>query len=183
VEATPIPAKNPGLKQTGQLGEVMVESSEIAYSYVRSMFRDDPKAKEFLSKNLIHLHVPAGATPKDGPSAGITMACAIYSLVTGQPPAEGVAMTGELTLSGIVMPIGGVKEKVIAARRAGVKTMILPEENRTDYEDLDDHIKRGITMHFVSTFDDVRRTCFPDGSKSTDRKSRRPSPGRTASPA
>ena len=119
VEAIPVPASKAGFKQTGQLGEVMVESSEIAYSYVRSIFRDDPKAKEFLSSNLIHLHVPAGATPKDGPSAGITMACAIYSLVTGQPPADGLAMTGELTLSGIVMPIGGVKEKVIAARRAG----------------------------------------------------------------
>jgi ATP-dependent Lon protease len=183
VEATPIPAPNPGFKQTGQLGGVMVESSEIAYSYVRSMFRDAPEAKEFLSSNLIHLHVPAGATPKDGPSAGITMACAIYSLVIGQPPADGVAMTGELTLSGIVMPIGGVKEKVIAARRAGVKTLILPEENRADYEDLDEHIKRGITMHFVRTFDDVRRICFPDGSEATDGKSRRPSPGRTASRA
>jgi ATP-dependent Lon protease len=183
VEATSIPTAKAGFKQTGQLGEVMVESSEIAYSYVRSMFRDDPKAREFLSSNLIHLHVPAGATPKDGPSAGITMACAIYSLVTGRPPGNDVAMTGELTLSGIVMPIGGVKEKVIAARRAGVKTLILPEENRADYEDLDEHIKRGITMHFVRTFEDVRRICFPEGSKSTDRKSRRPSPGHTASRA
>jgi ATP-dependent Lon protease len=181
VEAAPIPAPNPGFKQTGQLGEVMVESSEIAYSYVRSMFRDDPKAKEFLSRNLIHLHVPAGATPKDGPSAGITMACAIYSLVTGQPPENGVAMTGELTLSGIVMPIGGVKEKVIAARRAGVKTMILPEENRTDYEDLDEHISRGITLHFVRTFDDVRKICFPNAAQPRARRPRRASRGRTES--
>jgi ATP-dependent Lon protease len=111
------------------------------------------------------------------------MACAIYSLVTGQPPENGLAMTGELTLSGIVMPIGGVKEKMIAARRAGVKTMILPEENRADYEDLDEYITRGITMHFVKTFDDVRAICFPAGSEPTDRKRRRPSPGRTASHA
>ena len=173
----PIPASGPGFKQTGQLGEVMVESSEIAYSYVRSMFRDDPKATEFLSGNLIHLHVPAGATPKDGPSAGITMACALYSLVVGLPPARGVAMTGELTLSGLVMPIGGVKEKVIAARRAGVKTMILPEENRADYEDLDEHITRGIAAHFVATFDEVREACFRGGSRRADRPRGRSSGG------
>jgi ATP-dependent Lon protease len=161
VEAAPVPAPNPGFKQTGQLGAVMVESSEIAYSYVRSMFRDDPKAVAFFSDNLIHLHVPAGATPKDGPSAGITMASALYSLVTGQPPTRDLAMTGELTLSGLVMPIGGVKEKLIAARRAGVKTVILPEENRVDYEDLDQHITEGFTPHFVRTFDEVRSACFP----------------------
>jgi len=183
VEAIPVAASKAGLKQTGQLGEVMVESSEIAYSYVRSMFMNDPKAKEFLSSNLIHLHVPAGATPKDGPSAGITMACAIYSLVTGQPPQDGLAMTGELTLSGVVMPIGGIKEKLIAARRAGVKTMILPEQNRADYEDLDGHIKKGIEAHFVRTFDDVRRICFPDGSRRRDRRTRRASRGRTVSHA
>ena len=183
VEAIPIPASKAGFKQTGQLGAVMVESSEIAYSYVRSMFTDDPEAKEFISSNLIHLHVPAGATPKDGPSAGITMACAIYSLVTGQPPAANLAMTGELTLSGVVMPIGGVKEKVIAARRAGVKTMILPEENRVDYEDLDGYIKRGITAHFVRTFDDVRRICFPNGSQPPARQPRLASRGRTPSRA
>jgi ATP-dependent Lon protease len=160
IEAAPVPASRPGFKQTGQLGGVMVESSEIAYSYVRSMLRDDPEAVEFFSNNLIHLHVPAGATPKDGPSAGITMACALYSLVAGQPPASGLAMTGELTLSGLVMPIGGVKEKVIAARRVNVKTLILPEENRTDYEDLDEHIRRGITPHFAGSFDEVRRICF-----------------------
>jgi ATP-dependent Lon protease len=161
VEAAPVPAPNPGFKQTGQLGEVMVESSEIAYSYVQSMFSDDLKAVAFFSNNLIHLHVPAGATPKDGPSAGITMASALYSLVTGQPPARDLAMTGELTLSGLVMPIGGVKEKLIAARRAGVKAVILPEENRVDYEDLDQHITEGITPHFVRTFDEVRSACFP----------------------
>jgi ATP-dependent Lon protease len=170
VEAAPVPAQRPGFKQTGQLGEVMVESSEIAYSYVRSMLRDDPEAKEFFSSNLIHLHVPAGATPKDGPSAGITMACALYSLVSGRPPADHLAMTGELTLSGLVMPIGGVKEKLIAARRADVKTAILPEENRADYEDLDQHITRGITPHFVRSFDEVHRICFPDASQPAERR-------------
>ena len=92
-------------------------------------------------------------------------------------------MTGELTLSGLVMPIGGVKEKLIAARRAGVKTVILPEENRADYEDLDEHITRGITPHFVRTFDEVRKVCFPDGSRPPDRQPRRASRGRTTSRA
>ena len=115
IESIPVPAKGPGLKQTGQLGQVMVESSEIAFTYIRSLLRDDEQATEFFQNNLIHLHVPAGATPKDGPSAGITMASAIYSLVKDVAPIEGVAMTGELTLTGLVMPIGGVKEKLIAA--------------------------------------------------------------------
>ena len=148
------------------------ESSDSAYSLVRSLFRDDPEAKEFFSNHLIHLHVPAGATPKDGPSAGITMACALYSLVTGEPPAADLAMPGELTLSGLVMPIGGVKEKLIAARRAGVKTLILPEENRGDYEDLDEQIRKGITCHFVRSFDEVRKVCFPGGSRARSRTRR-----------
>jgi len=180
VEAGAVPAAGPGFKQTGQLGGVMVESSEIAYSYLRSMFRDDSEAKEFFSNHLIHLHVPAGATPKDGPSAGITMACAIYSLVTGDPPAADLAMTGELTLSGLVMPIGGVKEKVIASRRAGVKTLILPEENRADYQDLGEQIGKGITAHFVRSFDEARKICFPGSSRGTNRPRRRRSPGATA---
>jgi ATP-dependent Lon protease len=180
IEASPVPASSPGFKQTGQLGGVMVESSEIAYSYVRSMFRDDPEAKEFFSNHLIHLHVPAGATPKDGPSAGITMACALYSLVTGEPPAANLAMTGELTLSGLVMPIGGVKEKVIAARRANLKTLILPEENRADYEDLSEQITKGITPHFVGSFEEARKVCFPGRSRTKNRPRPRRSRGTTA---
>ena len=96
-----------------------------------------------------------GATPKDGPSAGITMACAIYSLVVNKPIKRSLAMTGELTLSGLIMPIGGVKEKLIAAKRAKVKTVIFPADNMPDFEELDEHIKRGITAHFVKTFDEV----------------------------
>jgi ATP-dependent Lon protease len=165
VEATVVPSGRSGFKQTGQLGDVMRESSEIAYSFVRSLFSEDGAAKELFANNIIHLHVPAGATPKDGPSAGITMACALYSLVTGSKPAKKLAMTGELTLSGLVMPIGGVKEKVIAARRSGVKTLILPHGNRADFEDLEDHIVKGLTVHFVERLDEVLGVCFPSDAR------------------
>jgi len=160
IESIPIASAQPGFKQTGQLGQVMIESSEIAYSYIRSMVRDDEKAVEFFRKNFIHLHVPAGATPKDGPSAGITMACSLYSLVMNKPIRPNMAMTGELTLSGLVMPIGGVKEKMIASKRAKVKEVILPKDNEEDFEMLPEHIKEGITPYFVSTFDEVRKICF-----------------------
>jgi ATP-dependent Lon protease len=160
IESIPIPTGQPGFKQTGQLGEVMVESSEIAYSYIRSLMRDNKEGNEFFKNNLIHLHVPAGATPKDGPSAGITMACALYSLVMNKPIRPNLAMTGELTLSGLVMPIGGVKEKMIASKRAKVQEVLLPKDNQEDFELLPDHIKEGITPHFVSTFEEVKRICF-----------------------
>jgi ATP-dependent Lon protease len=162
IEAAPVPAKGPGFKQTGQLGGVMVESSEIAYSYVRSLLSEDEKANQVFTNTMIHMHVPAGATPKDGPSAGITMACAIYSLVKQQLTVPCLAMTGELSLSGLVMPIGGVKEKVIAAKRAEVTQLIFPEENREDVEELDGHIKEDLEFHFVETFDQVLKICFPE---------------------
>lgn len=161
IEAASVATGTPGFKQTGQLGQVMVESSEIAYSYVRSLFEKDEKVLDFFRKHFIHLHVPAGATPKDGPSAGITMACALYSLTIGRPMIADTAMTGELTLTGLVMPIGGVKEKVIAAARAGIKQVIMPEDNREDFELLPDHIREGISASFVGTFTDVMKICFP----------------------
>ncbi|MEE4312931.1 MAG: endopeptidase La [Desulfofustis sp.] len=161
IEAASVATGTAGFKQTGQLGQVMVESSEIAYSYVRSLFVDNEERMEFFRKSYIHLHVPAGATPKDGPSAGITMACALYSLAVGKPIIADTAMTGELTLSGMVMPIGGVKEKVIAATRAKLKQVILPEENKEDFELLPDHIREGVTARFVQNFQDVLNICFP----------------------
>ena len=164
VEASKVPSKGPGFKQTGQLGNVMVESSEIAYTFMRSLVKNSDKTKDFFDGNFIHLHVPAGATPKDGPSAGITMACALYSLAHNEPIAKKVAMTGELTLTGMVMPIGGLKEKTIAAKRSKVMTLIFPEDNRKDFEELDEHIKKGITAHFVGQFDDVLKICFPKQS-------------------
>lgn len=162
VESIPLPAQQPGYKQTGQLGKVMVESAEIAYSYIRSLLRNNKKTVEFFTNNFIHLHVPAGATPKDGPSAGITMACSLYSLAINKPIVASTAMTGELTLSGLVMPIGGVKEKIIAAKRAKVKQVILPAENKDDFDLLPKHIQDGIKPHFVTTFNDVKKICFPN---------------------
>lgn len=159
VEAVAVTTGRSGFKQTGQLGAVMVESSEIAFSHVRTL-AEEKGERRFFRDSMIHLHVPAGATPKDGPSAGITMACAIYSLMTQQPVREGIAMTGELSLTGCVMPIGGVREKMIAARRAKVAEVILPAENRKDFEELPQHIQSGITPHFVSTFAEVQQLCF-----------------------
>ena len=161
IEATSVEAKNSGFKQTGQLGDVMVESSEIAYTFIRARLNPQKKTEKFFDRNHIHLHVPAGATPKDGPSAGITMACALYSLAKQKPIIPNLAMTGELTLTGLVMPIGGVKEKTIAARRAGVTQLLFPDENRKDYEELDESITEGITPYFVKNFDEVLKIGFP----------------------
>jgi ATP-dependent Lon protease len=160
VEATRVESKTPGFKQTGQLGSVMVESSELAYTYVRSLLTGDASVRDFFEKYFIHLHVPAGATPKDGPSAGITMATALYSLALNKPIRAHYAMTGELTLSGFVLPIGGVKEKTIAAKRAGVVDLIFPSENKKDFEDLPAHIRKGLKPHFVGSFKDIIKFCF-----------------------
>lgn len=162
IEARSIFNKNGGLKQTGQLGDVMKESAEIAYSYVRSLLQNDPDAKEFFEARMIHLHVPAGATPKDGPSAGITMACALTSLIFDTPLKTGLAMTGELTLTGVVLPIGGVKEKTIAARRAKISELIFPADNQEDFEDLDKSVREGITAHFFKKLEDVLAIGFPN---------------------
>ena len=160
IEATKVATGKAGFKQTGQLGNVMVESSEIAYTYIRSFLDAHQQAGDFFKKHFVHLHVPAGATPKDGPSAGITMACALYSLALGKPIKKSFAMTGELTLTGRVMPIGGLKEKAIAAKRANIRNLVFPERNREDFEELPAHIRKGLKPHFVSTFTDVVTTCF-----------------------
>ena len=160
IEATRIHTLNRGFKLTGQLGEVMKESAEIAYSYISSnlkSFGGDPK---FFDEAFVHLHVPEGATPKDGPSAGVTMASALLSLARNQAPKKGVAMTGELTLTGHVLPIGGVREKVIAARRQKIHELILPEPNRGSFEELPDYLKEGMTVHFAKRFADVAKVLF-----------------------
>jgi ATP-dependent Lon protease len=155
IEAAAIPSKGKGFKQTGQLGDVMRESTEIAYTYISSKVKDYGIKEDFFDKHMIHLHVPAGATPKDGPSAGITMATALYSLAKNKPIKKNIAMTGEITITGKVLPIGGLKEKTIAAKRMKVKTLIFPKENRKDFEELPEHIKKGLKVHFINYFDEL----------------------------
>ena len=160
IEATRVETGKAGFKQTGQLGNVMVESAELAYTYVRAFLNEEAAARAFFDTSFIHLHVPAGATPKDGPSAGITMASALYSLARNKPVRRGFAMTGELTLTGRVMPIGGVKEKTIAAKRAKIPNLVFPAANRKDFEELPEHVRKGLKPRFVATFEEVVAACF-----------------------
>ncbi|QXH48012.1 endopeptidase La [Pseudomonas xanthosomatis] len=160
IEATRIHTLNRGLKLTGQLGDVMKESAEIAYSYISSNLKTFGGEAGYFNEAFIHLHVPEGATPKDGPSAGVTMASALLSLARDQAPKKGVAMTGELTLTGQVLPIGGVREKVIAARRQKIFELILPEPNRGDFAELPAYLKEGLTVHFAKRYADVAKVLF-----------------------
>ena len=160
IEATRIHSFSRGFKLTGQLGEVMKESAEIAYSYVLANAERFGAKPDFFENSLVHLHVPAGATPKDGPSAGITMASALLSLAKHRKPARSIAMTGELTLTGQVLPVGGIREKVIAARRAGIKELILPAANKGDYEEIPDYIREGLTVHFAARYPEVAELLF-----------------------
>jgi len=166
IEASRIHTLNRGFKLSGQLGEVMQESAGIAYSYIAShldKFKADPK---FFDEAFVHLHVPDGATPKDGPSAGITMATALLSLARNEPIKTPIAMTGELSLTGHVLPVGGIREKVIAAKRIGIKELILPDDNRKDYNELPDYLKTEMTVHFAKQFEDVARLTFNIRAKS-----------------
>jgi ATP-dependent Lon protease len=160
VEAAAVASRNKGFKQTGQLGSVMLESADIAYSYVMAHLEEYGAKPDFFDTHFIHLHVPAGATPKDGPSAGVTMATALISMILKRPARRGLAMTGELTLTGHVLPIGGLKEKVIAARRAGFRVLIFPEANRKDFEELPAYLKRGLAVHFARLYGDVYNVAF-----------------------
>ena len=155
IEATRIHSFTRGFKLTGQLGDVMRESAEIAYSHILANAERWGASPDFFENSLIHLHVPAGATPKDGPSAGITMACALLSLAKNRRPVRKLAMTGELTLTGQVLPVGGIREKVIAARRANIRELILPAANRGDYEEIPEYIREGLKVHFAEKFDEV----------------------------
>jgi len=146
-----------GFKLTGQLGDVMKESAEIAYSYIVSQSELFDVDQNFFKKAFIHLHVPAGATPKDGPSAGITMASSLLSLAKGQALDKEIAMTGELTLTGQVLPVGGIREKVIAARRIKVYDLIMPEANKRDFDELPDNVREGVTVQFVKEYSDVAK--------------------------
>ncbi len=154
VEATAMPG-NKGFILTGSLGKVMEESARAALSYVRSRATDLGLPEDFFETHDIHLHVPAGAQPKDGPSAGVTMVTALTSLVSGRLVRPEVGMTGEITLRGLVLPVGGIKEKMLAAHRAGLKTVILPQRNQADLEDLPDEVRESLNFVFVETVDEV----------------------------
>jgi len=156
IEATLMPGKGK-LSLTGQLGDVMQESGQAALSYVRSRTGTLDVDKDFYKDYDIHLHVPEGAIPKDGPSAGITLATAIVSALTGVAVHPDVAMTGEITLRGKVLPIGGLKEKILAAHRAGMTQVIIPAENEKDLQDVPEEVLKDLTIHFVDTMDDVLR--------------------------
>lgn len=160
VEAIRFAAEKTEMKLTGQAGDVMKESSQIAWSYLHSAFEKYAPGKAFFEKSQVHLHIPEGATPKDGPSAGITMLSSLLSLLKEQPVKQDLAMTGELTLTGKVLPIGGVKEKIIAARRSGAKILIFPKDNRRDVDELPTYIKKGLSIHFVENYDEVYRVAF-----------------------
>jgi ATP-dependent Lon protease len=166
IEASRVHTDNRGFKLSGQLGDVMQESAGIAYSFISSYLEKYKADPEFFDKAFVHLHVPDGATPKDGPSAGITMATALLSLARNEAVKTPMAMTGELSLTGQVLPVGGIREKVIAARRIGIKEVILPEDNRKDYEELPDYLKEDMKAHFAKHFDDVARLTFNIRSKS-----------------
>lgn len=183
IETLPLKGKGE-FKLTGQLGEVMNESASLAYSYIRKLLQDKIDNKhvrikgrhlrrdsdkeevdnqtpdDFLASHEIHLHLPAGATPKDGPSAGITMALALYSLATNKRVKSGLAMTGELSLTGKVLPVGGIKEKVLGAKRAGIKRIILPKKNEKDLKEVPERHRKGITFYPVEHFDEVLKIAF-----------------------
>lgn len=154
VEAAIMPGKKT-LTLTGQLGDVMKESAQAALSYVRTKYHELGITEDFYEHGDIHIHVPAGAIPKDGPSAGVTMFTALTSLLTRRPIRSDVAMTGEITLRGMVLPVGGIKEKVLAARRAGIHTVILPKKNEKDLEDIPDNVKDELTFQFVQRMDEI----------------------------
>ncbi len=173
VESIPLVGK--GFKLTGQLGDVMNESANLAYSYVKSILQDETKVvkkvkqkkkeeeerEDFLASHEVHLHLPAGATPKDGPSAGITMALALYSLANNKKIRSTLGMTGELSLTGKVLPVGGIKEKVLAAKRAGLKEIILPFSNKKDLKEVPERHRKGLKFYPVKHFDEVLKIAFP----------------------
>jgi ATP-dependent Lon protease len=171
IEATRMPGGK-GFLVTGQLGDVMKESAQAALSYVRSKSQDLGIPDEAFARNDIHLHIPAGAIPKDGPSAGVTMATALVSLLTGQPVNPKVGMTGEITLRGQVLPIGGLKEKTLAAHRAGLDTVILPRRNEPDLDEVPADVRKNMKFVLADTVDDVLAAALIGGLPKPTRKGR-----------
>ncbi len=162
IETVKVPAEKTVMVLTGQAGDVMKESSQIAWSYLHSTIHKYAPEYTFFEKSQVHIHIPEGATPKDGPSAGVTMCTALLSLAMNTPIKQDLAMTGEITLTGRILPVGGIKEKVVAARRAKIQTLILPKDNKRDFDELPTHIKEGLVIHYVSTYDEVFPIAFKD---------------------
>src|SRR6202000_2349468 len=154
IEAVSLPGKGK-ITITGKLGDVMRESVQAAESYVKARAAAFGIRPPLLEKRDIHVHVPEGATPKDGPSAGVAMVTSIVSVLTGIAVRQDVAMTGEITLRGRVLPIGGLKEKLLAALRGGITTVIIPKENEKDLSEIPDNVKKGLTINFINTVDEV----------------------------
>jgi ATP-dependent Lon protease len=173
IEAIATNAEKTEMKLTGQAGDVMKESSQIAFSYLHSKSKQYAKGLPFFEKSCVHIHIPEGATPKDGPSAGVTMVTALLSLLKGQSIPKDLGMTGEITLTGKVLPVGGIKEKLIAARRSGLKVLIFPKENFRDFDELPPYIKKGIKVHFVENYDEVYAIAFSQNKQSTFTKSQK----------
>jgi len=173
IEATAYPGKGK-LTVTGQLGEVMQESAQAALSWVRSHAVGLGLEPDWFAGHDVHVHIPAGAVPKDGPSAGITMATAIVSLVRSRPVSDEVAMTGEITLTGQVLPVGGIREKVLAAERAGIGTVVLPRENEPDLEELPDETRRDLRFVLADTIEEVLEAAFDGVRRTRPRRAARP---------
>jgi ATP-dependent Lon protease len=163
IEATLLPGGNQNIILTGQLGNVMQESARAALSHLRASAEGLGLSADFLAKHDLHVHVPAGAIPKDGPSAGVTMATAILSAARNQAVRQDVAMTGEITLTGLVLPVGGIREKTLAARRFGIRTVILPALNEPDLVELPEEIRRDMKFVPVETLEQVIKVAMTDG--------------------
>lgn len=165
IESIKVSSDKTEMKLTGQAGQVMKESSEIAWSYLHSALNKYAPGYTFFEKANVHIHIPEGATPKDGPSAGITMVTSLLSLLTDTPVLDNLGMTGEITLTGRILAVGGIKEKLVAARRSGLKTLIFPKDNARDIDELLPEIKKGLEIHLVSHYDEVFRIAFPELAK------------------
>ena len=155
VEVGLVKSQEGKLVLTGQLGDVMKESAQAALTYIRSRGAKLEIDEDFNSRTDVHIHVPAGAVPKDGPSAGVTMATALASALTKRPVRKDVAMTGEITLRGRVLPVGGIKEKVLAAHRAGISTVVIPKENEKDLDEIPNNVRRKVKFILVEHMDDI----------------------------
>jgi ATP-dependent Lon protease len=173
IEATRMPGSK-GFQVTGSVGNVMQESARAAMSYVRSHAAQLGLEPDFFEKSDFHLHVPAGAQPKDGPSAGVTIATALTSLISGRMVKPALGMTGEITLRGQVLPIGGVKEKVLAGHRNGLRTIILPKRNKPDLDDVPQEIKNDMTFIFAENVDEVLAAALEPAAKRPVKSKRKP---------